>query len=562
MLCSHCRRLLIPGASACTVCGEPLYDAYFPLELVLADGTRIPVYGSLSIGRAADNDIRIDDPTVSRHHARVSYNTNGPLVQDAGSSHGTFLDGEKLEEPTRLEDGSVVKLGDVALRAERRRPEEEAGRTVVVRAGASVVLPQVGGSEVEPAGTAYGFRPRVRSGWALKRLSADEGDQRWVLKDLEEGVFMRMPDDEAALFQLLDGRRSLPELVAEAERRFGGGGTARLAGLLAGLAEHGLLDGADVAAEPETAAPQGRLRRLLKPRTRVVSGAGKFFERAYERGGFLLFTPPAVVVLSAVALVGAASFAYLVFGRYGTPFVVAKKVGLGGLVFLLGRLAVVSLHELAHGLQLTAYGRRVEKAGAKLLLIFPYVFVDTSDAWFEPRSRRVAISAAGPVSDLTVGGAFALVAAFAGAGTLRDVFFQLAFAAYVGAIFNLNPFLDRDGYNMLVDGLGEPGLRARSRAWLAAKLSGRPTEAGNRAVAIYAAAAFLWSFVAVAFVVALSMRYYGRLSNVVPTEVLWVLFGIFYALIFLPLLFSFVRPLVERRRRDAADSSEAPGAAS
>jgi putative peptide zinc metalloprotease protein len=372
---------------------------------------------------------------------------------------------------------------------------------------------------------------------------------------------MRMPDDEAALFQLLDGRRTLPELVAEAERRFGGGGTARLAALLAGLAEHGLLDGADDRPALSAAAPTGRLRRLLRPRTRVVTGARRFFESIYEHGGFLLFTPPAIVILSAVALVGAAAFAYLVFGRYGTPFVVASKVGLGGLVFLLGRFIVVAFHELAHGLLLTAYGRGVEKAGAKLVLIFPYVFVDTSDAWFEPRARRVAISAAGPISDLTIGGAFSLVAAFVGSGTLRDIFFQLAFAAYVGAIFNLNPFLDRDGYNMLVDGLGEPGLRARSRAWLAAKLSGRPTTAGNRAVGIYAAAAFVWSFVAVGFVVVLSMRYYGKLSHVVPTEVLWVLFGIFYSLVFLPLLVSFVRPLWQRRRREAADPAEASGAA-
>ena len=33
-----------------------------------------------------------------------------------------------------------------------------------------------------------------------------------------------------------------------------------------------------------------------------------------------------------------------------TPFVVASKVGLGGLVFLLGRFVVVAVHELAHGL--------------------------------------------------------------------------------------------------------------------------------------------------------------------------------------------------------------------
>ena len=82
--------------------------------------------------------------------------------------------------------------------------------------------------------------------------------------------------------------------------------------------------------------------------------------------------------------------------------------------------------------------------------------MDTSDGWFEPRRRRLAISAAGPASDLLVGAVFALGAAFVH-GTVRDVLFQLSFAAYVGALSNLNPLLDRDGYHMLVDWLGEPG---------------------------------------------------------------------------------------------------------
>jgi len=419
----------------------------------------------------------------------------------------------------------------------------------VVRAGASVLLPTVGSGEVDSAGTTFGFRPRVRRGWALKRLPASEGDRRWVLKDLAAGGFMRMADDEAALFQLLDGKRGLPDLVAEAERRFGGGGTGRLAGLLAGLAEHGLLEGA---AGPEAAAapaPTGRLASLARPRTRVVEGAGRFFDRVYAAGGFLLFTRAALMGAAAVALVGAAAFAYLVFGRYGTPFVVAKKVGIGGLVFLLGRFVVVAFHELAHGLLLTAYGRRVDRAGVKVMLVFPYVFVDTSDAWFEPRERRVAVSAAGPASDLFVGGTFSLAAAFIGAGTVRDIFFQLAFAAYVGALFNLNPLLDRDGYNMLVDGLGQSALRTRSRLWFAAKLSGRATGPAVRAVKIYAVVAFVWSFVTVGFGIVFSLRYYRELKMLVPREVLWSVFGAFYALMFLPVVLSVARPLMLRRNR-------------
>jgi putative peptide zinc metalloprotease protein len=169
----------------------------------------------------------------------------------------------------------------------------------------------------------------------------------------------------------------------------------------------------------------------------------------------------------------------------------------------------------------------------------------------------VAISAAGPASDLTVGGVFSLAAAFAATGTVRDVFFQLAFAAYIGAVFNLNPFLDRDGYNMLVDGLGQPGLRTRARVLIAAKLSGRPSGGGDRAVAVYGVAALVWSVVAIGFGVVFSLRYYHRLEVLVPREALWLVFGIFYALMFLPLLISLVRPLVQRRKR-AGEGPEVP----
>ena len=68
---------------------------------------------------------------------------------------------------------------------------------------------------------------------------------------------------------------------------------------------------------------------------------------------------------------------------------------------------------------------------------------------------------------------------------MRDIFFQLAFAGYVGAFFNLNPFLERDGYHMLVDWLREPGLRRRAREQFARRLAGQAADgrlAGARAL--------------------------------------------------------------------------------
>ena len=173
-----------------------------------------------------------------------------------------------------------------------------------------------------------------------------------------------------------------------------------------------------------------------------------------------------------MAAAGLVAFPYLVVARYGTPFVVAQKIGFGALVFLLGRFAVAAVHETAHGLVMASFGGGSAQQGSALFG-FPYVFVDTSEAWFEPRRRRVAISAAGPAADLTMGALFALCCLVLPAGAGRDIFFQLALAAYLGAVFNLNPFVERDGYQILSDLLGEQGLRRRARAQLARRLSGR-----------------------------------------------------------------------------------------
>jgi pSer/pThr/pTyr-binding forkhead associated (FHA) protein/Zn-dependent protease len=509
------------------------------LELVLADRSRVPLAHDITIGRAPGSTLRLDDPAVSRQQARIVVRRGEVLLEDAGSSYGTWLDGRRVQGPAPLRDGSRIRVGDQELVVERRRGEEEAGRTVVVPLGASLVTPAVSGD--------VGAHPRMRSGYALKRLEASEGERRWVLRDLESDRFLRMDDADAELLQLLDGRHSVPELVSEAERREGEAGPARLARLLAELAERGLLSGVTgaMAADPTQ---EGRLRRLAAPREITWSGAGRLFEQLYRRGGRSLLTRPALAAIAVLMVAGLVAFPYLVLARYGTPFVVAQKVGVGALIFLAGRLAVVTVHEAAHGLVMASYGRRVRRAGLKVLMIFPYAFVDTSEAWFEPRRRRIAISAAGPVSDLSIGGAFALCCVALPAGTIRDIVFQLAFAAYLGALFNLNPFVERDGYQILVDVLREPTLRRRAREQLFRQLSGQGRPGDSPLLTRYAAAGIAWSVLAGCFAAGLSLRYEARLAQVASQPVVWSVLGILWVGFFLPVIVILVGPLRQRRR--------------
>jgi putative peptide zinc metalloprotease protein len=510
-----------------------------PLELVLADGTRVPLVEEVTLGRAPEATVVLADPSVSRLHARISIgNGEGPVLQDAGSSHGTYVDGVRVTAPVALRDGARIRLGDSELGVERPRADAEAGRTVVVAAGATAMLP-----------AAAGTHPRVRSGYALKRLDASEGSRRWVLKDLASGVFLRLSDRDAALFERLDGTRSLSDLIGEAEQLYGATGPARLARLLADLGERGFLSGVQGAATVDE--PQPWYRRLLRPRERSFEWIGRVVDAVYRRAGWVLVTRPALVALSVLAAAGVGVFAYLVAERYGTPFVVARKIGLGGLVFLLGRFAVVCVHELAHGLVMASYGRRIERAGLKLVVIFPYAFVDTSEAWFEPRRRRIAVSAAGPASDFTLGAVFSVCCLLLAAGTVRDIFFQLAFAAYVGACFNLNPFLDRDGYHILVDVLREPGLRRRAREQFARRLAGRGLEGDSPVLARYSLFGVAWSVLAALFAIAMTLRYRTTLEAIAPAEwIVWTVMATVWVVVFVPVLVVVGGPLLGRLRKE------------
>ena len=206
---------------------------------------------------------------------------------------------------------------------------------------------------------------------------------------------------------------------------------------------------------------------------------------------------------------GLATFIALIAGRYGTPFVVASKFGWGGLVFLLGRFAVVAVHELAHGLTMASFGRRIERAGLKAIFDLPVrvrghlARRGSSRGGGGSRSRprgRSRTSRSAPCSRCA--------RCCCPRASVRDIFFNLAFAAYVGGFFNLNPFIERDGYHMLVDALNEPGLRRRAKEQLERRLRGEgaPTRlAGARA--LLAVGRRLAVVLAACFAIAMTLRF-------------------------------------------------------
>lgn len=69
----------------------------------------------LTIGRAEGNDLILSEGGVSRKHARFFTEGSDFMVEDTGSANGTWVDGEKIEGPTKLSNKSQVVIGDYEI---------------------------------------------------------------------------------------------------------------------------------------------------------------------------------------------------------------------------------------------------------------------------------------------------------------------------------------------------------------------------------------------------------------------------------------------------------------
>gem|GEM_PF-625103 len=86
----------------------------------------IPPSG-LSIGRLAPCEVLLKGTPISRQHARVSVDEDGPFVTDLGSANGTFVDGNRIEADKALDDHSLIEIGEYRLRVMQLRDIRDSG---------------------------------------------------------------------------------------------------------------------------------------------------------------------------------------------------------------------------------------------------------------------------------------------------------------------------------------------------------------------------------------------------------------------------------------------------
>jgi hypothetical protein len=89
------------------IVGGPKHDVVFLL--------RQPV---VAVGRAADNNVVLQDDSVSGHHAHIELQGAQVFLVDQGSSNGTCVNGQRVQQ-AQLSGGEVILMGDTRLRFDR-----------------------------------------------------------------------------------------------------------------------------------------------------------------------------------------------------------------------------------------------------------------------------------------------------------------------------------------------------------------------------------------------------------------------------------------------------------
>jgi hypothetical protein len=131
--CSKCGALLVKdegGAETTqTYTPEELADEEGPLDEIAAEGPALVVRSGggrageyfspqaerTTIGRSPDNDIFLDDVTVSRKHAVLVQSDGQFRIEDLGSLNGTFVNRRRIDSATRLQSGDEVQIGKYRL---------------------------------------------------------------------------------------------------------------------------------------------------------------------------------------------------------------------------------------------------------------------------------------------------------------------------------------------------------------------------------------------------------------------------------------------------------------
>lgn len=384
-----------------------------------------------------------------------------------------------------------------------------------------------------------GYKPNRALGWALKKLETAQGEHYYILKNLRQGTYLRLNEQQAYQWNLMDGSHSVQDIVVSCFLTFQTLSIDSLMGFLDQLQSKGFLvsksvnayQSASLQLEHRSLAYWGRrLVMLLVDSELSIKNVDPFYTAFYRVFGWILYTLPVQILILLVSLAGVPAFFYITtHGDLSVLTGAGSTVGVGLVCLIIAEIFSIFSHESAHALTVKRYKRQVRRGGMGLYFGMPTFFMDTTDIWMEPRRPRLAVTWAGPYSGFFLGGLASLLLLISRTSIWSGIAYQFATFCYLISFTNLNPLLKLDGYYLLMDWLEMPMLRERSMAFVQSKLwtklrTRQKFTHDERIFAVFGVLAILWTAIAIFSMVQLyGGAVFGFIAKFVGTLATWII---------------------------------------
>lgn len=346
------------------------------------------------------------------------------------------------------------------------------------------------------------FVPRRSSKVNIKTITID-GENRYFMKNHENGSLYDLSEFGNDLWNLIDGKRTIKQINKELAETYRNLKPSLVQESFLYYANEGLLE---AVLEPEKKKRVNIISAFMV-RVSLIWESTDFIRSIHGKvrpvlKKWLLW--PTIIFSSVMVLLFAGNFISIFTHKENFEIMGSTVIGFFFYYFIV-LAPVIAIHEIAHGLALVHYGGAPREMGTGLYFFGPMFYIDVTDGWTLNRYERIMVYAAGPISEVLIGSVIlAVQCLWPIPAPMSHILTMTVFYCFWGLLIDVSPLLETDGYNIMCDVLKIPDLRERSFTYLKTAVLGlfkknvkKEKKAPNSKIKaiflIYMALASLWA---------------------------------------------------------------------
>ncbi|MBH1939949.1 M50 family metallopeptidase [Mobilitalea sibirica] len=322
----------------------------------------------------------------------------------------------------------------------------------------------------------YKYKPKRKENVEIAQIDSKGGAITYMLRNTANDKYIILGDKELYLWKQMDGSNTVKNLYLELIMEYGLTAQSTLFSFLQILKANNFLHDSSTSVYLEIDKTLSRHKILYRVKSVInflmsarltTKKADQFFAWLYKRLK-VVYHKISFFLMLVMLIINLGLTSYFLFYKHET-ILLTPHTGPGShdvIYLMVITYFSVFIHEIAHGLTVKHYDRKVLRAGFMLLFGSPIAYVDTTDILMKGRYRRIGVSFSGPCINGVIGGILLFIALIHPESIHENLMLHAGLVNSMLFVLNLIPFTETDGHYIIQDWLMMPQLRQESLRFL------------------------------------------------------------------------------------------------